>query len=327
MQKVLIIGCGVIGGSIFKRLATHENKKYDLTIYDPFMSAEDKKHLIVYCKTFDIQLKLHDPLNYKKDLFDIAIIAVPPQEDIYLQIAKDLQIFTLAKEVYEFSSVKGWLLKLEGYKDANNFTPVHIMAGSEKTGFANSSSELHQDATIMFFSDDSNLQSHKTIEELGCYTTNKMWKVRYQKKLFMQEHDKIVAWTSHFPQLFCFALHNIIITAMIKGHNAELNNALLQILQDWVEHEDLQKNLFRLCQSNRVLWKSIFKQNSENLLNILKMHDMGYDFSLFKPVKTYGLEGAGYKMMCEYLQSDKREYLQQILRSDAINVAMRNILE
>jgi hypothetical protein len=113
------------------------------------MPEEDIKHLIVYCKTFDIQLKLYGPLNYKKDLFDIAIIAVPPEKDIYLQIAKDLQIFTLAKEIYEFSSVKGWLLKLEGYKDANNFTPVHIMAGSEKTGFANSSSELHQDATIM----------------------------------------------------------------------------------------------------------------------------------------------------------------------------------
>lgn len=323
MQKVLIIGCGVIGGSIFKRLASHKNKNYDLTIYDPFMSEEDTKHLIVYCKTFDIQLKQYDPLNYKKDLFDIAIIAVPPQEDIYLQIAKDLQIFTLAKEVYEFSSVKGWLLKLEGYKDANNFTPVHIMAGSEKTGFANSSCLLHLDATIMFFSDDSNLQSHKTIEELGCYTTNKTWKVKYKKKLFMQEHDKIVAWTSHFPQLFCFALNDII----NKEHDTELNNALQQISQDWVEHKYLQKNLFRLCQSNRVLWKSIFKQNLKNLLNILEMHDMGYDFSLFKPVKTYGLEGAGYKMMCEYLQSDKWEYLQQILRSDAIKVAMRNILE
>lgn len=326
MQKVLIIGCGVVGGSIFKRLATHENKKYDLTIYDPFMSEEDIKHLIVYCRTFDIQLKLYDPLNYKKDLFDIAIIAVPPQKDIYLQIAKDLQIFTLANAVCDLSSVKGWLLKLESYKDANNFIPVHIMAGSDKTGFINSKDNLHDNATVtrffnakkMEFSEEAYRMVDAMLWVISLNSTDNIYHQCLDIKL-MQEHDKIVAWTSHFPQLFCFALNDII----DKEYDNNLNNALHHISHDWLN----QKGLFRLCQSNRVLWKSIFKQNSENLLNILKMQDTGYDFLFVKPVKTYGLEGAGYKMMCEYLQSNKGEYLQQILRSDAIKVAMRNILE
>jgi prephenate dehydrogenase len=330
MQKVLIIGIGLIGGSIFKRLTEiHQEgeRVYDVTIYDPYMSEDNMESFINYCRSIDIEPKQYNPADFQENLFDIAIVATPPSDNVRIHLEFELQIFTLALHVCDVSSVKNWISK---WCDNNNFTSVHIMAGSEKTGFINSKADLHKGGNTVIFT------KYNNIDRLYCYMPYCLMIIMWQDIVenaqitiqpstcdTLKLHDKIVAWTSHFPQLFCFALNDII----NKEHDTELNNALQQISQDWVEHEYLQKNLFRLCQSNRVLWKSIFKQNSENLLNILKMHDMGYDFSLFKPVKTYGLEGAGYKMMCEYLQSDKREYLQQILRSDAINVAMRNILE
>jgi prephenate dehydrogenase len=257
MQKVLIIGCGVVGGSIFKRLTEiHQEGKrvYDVTIYDPYMSEDNMESFINYCRSIDIEPKQYNPADFQEDLFDIAIVATPPSDNVRIHLEFELQIFTLALHVCDVSSVKNWISK---WCDNNNFTSVHIMAGSEKTGFINSKADLHKGGNTVIFT------KYNNIDRLYCYMPYCLMIIMWQDivenaKITIQPstcdtlklHDDIVAFTSHLPQLFCFAIGDMIKT------NPNLLNRLNNLNIDTCER--LQCRLF---DSNRELWKNIFKQS------------------------------------------------------------------
>lgn len=353
MHKILIIGNGLIGGSIFKRLTQIKQEGecvYDVTIYDPYMSKDNMESFIDYCKSINIEPKQYNLVDFQENLFDIAIVATPCSKDIYIEITKQLQIFELAKQVCEVSSVKKWipLIPFECLQvDISNnqystlpfptlsslfppilrptyhFTSVHIMAGSEKTGFINSKADLHKGGNTVIFT------KYNNIDRSSYFSMITMWQdIVENAKITIQPstsdvlklHDDIVALTSHLPQLFCFVIDDMYQT----------QHPL------FTELYNLNNSPCRLFNSNRELWKEIFKQSPMQqyktdfkiLLNsIIEGKNPHFPFK-----DTLGLIGNGYyafeELVRNIFQSHTMPYERKLLIdyvSDKMDEYLKNL--
>jgi prephenate dehydrogenase len=307
--SVLVIGAGLIGGSVVKRLlqindnptsCIMPNAKFKISIYDPFIDAD----ALAYCESKGVLI--YNPANFTPNAFHIAIIAVPPRVSLYKQIAAELNIFNLAKEVCELSSAKSWLLSLDGFKDVKNLIPLHPIAGKAQQGFAAANAELFIGKELIYTplrDKDGNSADVSTLQNLPSLPLSKnspttytfMAIVNQQTLSTMQAdiHDIVFAICSHLPQLVSFALGGL-----FDKHPEFLQSLHPKLAKDF----DNKQGFFRLCGSGRDLWQDIFAVNKPNIKhaaehfaaelckkNILNATDLCLEISkMFNQMLQYG---------------------------------------
>jgi prephenate dehydrogenase len=269
--KVLIVGAGLIGGSIVKRLLQINNNpksciipdiSFNISIYDPFMDGQ----ALNYCKANGVSI--YNPLNFAQKAFNIAIIAVPPRPTLYKQIAAELNIFNLADEVCELSSAKSWLLNIDGFKDAKNLIALHPIAGKAQQGFAAANAELFIGKNLIY------TPLHDKDGNAGITNLHKHpdMPTYYAKPIFVaitntqiintmraDMHDIVFANCSHLPQLVSFALK-----ALFDGQPELLQSLHPELAKDF----KMGQGFFRLCGSGRQLWRDIFAINKPNIKHV-----------------------------------------------------------
>jgi arogenate dehydrogenase (NADP+) len=176
-MKIGVIGLGLIGGSIFKKLST---QKYE--IFGVSNSVKGKNI------SSDYQI-----LNN----CDIVFVCTPMS--VTLEVLDKLENFVTPETIVtDVCSLKGFVSHKEySYK----FVPSHPMAGTEFSGWENSFESLFENAKWVITPLNANYSAEVEvlegiIEELGAeivLTTP-------------EEHDKAVAFISHAPMVIAQAL-------------------------------------------------------------------------------------------------------------------------
>ena len=180
-MKIGVIGLGLIGGSIFKKLLSRE--------------FENKYELIGVSRSVELE---NVTTNYEKlKECDLVFVCTPMNKTIEI-LDKLNNILTEDVIVTDVCSLKEFVTK----KNYNfKFIPSHPMAGTENSGWEHSFKELFEDATWAITpKDDTSLEDFNllknVIQDLGAKTI----------MTTPREHDRAVALISHAPMVIAQAL-------------------------------------------------------------------------------------------------------------------------
>ncbi len=227
MQKILIIGCGLIGFSLAKAL---KNKlpSLDIAVFD------SDKEVVDIALSSNIADKYQD-ITQKGGNFDLVAISSPlsTYEDIFDKISQNIS----ASLIIDLGSLNGYPLSIAESKLKTGFISCHPIAGSEKSGIENSTADLFEGKDFMV-SGDVDSKNKALLQDLTNAIGSNM------KTLNPKDHDKIFALTSHLPQFLSF-----------------LSSDFTPKVQ---KNESIQK-AFRLNKSNPAIWREIFDLNSVNI--------------------------------------------------------------
>ena len=268
--QFLIIGLGLIGGSVAKRLS---KKGFEV------LAIDKKKSYLNYAKKSKIIVGSSEKIDDAKKLF--VIVALPPKI-LHGNFAKYINLFLKADFVTDCTSVKGSLLnEIRKNKLESKFVLSHPIAGSEKSGFLSSNEDLFIDKISIILKHKglaiSTLQKCKELWfELGSKTHN----------LDSKLHDKIFSLTSHLPHVVAFSL----ISLFSKRKTSEYKKFIGGGLKDFT----------RIAESDPEMWENIFSLNKKNLLRDITEFEKEIN-----KIKTFILQDNGSKLE-EHLKKIKK---------------------
>jgi prephenate dehydrogenase len=238
MKSILILGLGLIGGSLAKALKESE-LEYRIHAYDPD------------------QLSLENALNDKS--IDVAIDqieAIPQIEDLSLiilssSIDKTIENLKLLKSIGDktlFVSLASSLTSINDFVESEgikNIIFMHPISGSHKSGYENASPNMFDQKNVISVNVN-DLQENQTHEiekiwsSIGSNTIN----------MSLDDHERFLMFTSHLPHLIAY-------TTMLS-------------IDDEVDISKYSagglKEFLRIAESNPDLWADIFSSNSNNLI-------------------------------------------------------------
>ena len=237
MKNILILGLGLIGGSLAKAIK-ESGLEYRIHAYDPD------------------QLSLENALNDKS--IDVAIDqieAIPQIEDLSLiilssSIDKTIENLKLLKSIGEktlFVSLASSLTSINDFVEQEgmkNIIFTHPISGSHKSGYENASPELFNQKNVISVNVN-DLQGNQ-IHEI-----EKMWASIGSNiiNMSLDDHERFLMFTSHLPHLIAY-------TTMLS-------------IDDEVDISKFSagglKEFLRIAESSPDMWADIFSSNSQNL--------------------------------------------------------------
>ena len=259
--QFLIIGLGLIGGSIAKRLSKNG--------FEVFAIDKNKSHLN-HAKKSKIIVGSPEKIDDDKKLF--VIIALPPKI-LHDSFSNFLDFFHKADFITDCTSVKGSLLnKIRKNKLESKFILSHPIAGSEKSGFLNSNEDLFRDKISI-------ISKHKGLAISTLQKCKEFWFELGSKThdLDPKLHDKIFSLTSHLPHVVAFSL----ISLFSKRKTSEYKKFIGGGLKDFT----------RIAESDAAMWENIFSLNKNNLLK-----DISEIEKEINKIKTFILQNNGDKL-------------------------------
>ena len=255
-MKIIIIGLGLIGGSIAKTLSSSEG--YEVLAFD--LDQNSIKHAL------DNQ-SIHGLINSLDELEKIeyedslVIISTPPSA--INDIIKSLDfLFNSSVTITDTSSTKSSLNKtLQEFNFPENVISSHPVAGSHLSGEANSIDDLFNGKSTI-------LSYHDSVAPQHVDRVKSLWRALGSSITVLDPelHDQIFAYSSHLPHVAAYALLNT-----LKG----------------LEQDDLSDfsggglgEFLRLVSSSPEMWTDIFSMNEKNIA--LAIDDLMKSLSILK---------------------------------------------
>jgi prephenate dehydrogenase len=243
IEKISIIGLGLIGGSIAKALKA-SGKDFPISAYD-----KSKETLKKALKEKVINAELSS-VNSVMDS-DLIFICLPADESlkVFEKLLPKLSGKNIISDVcgvkYVFEE------KRNEIKTEAHYIGGHPMAGKETGGYENSDPLLFKNTIYLISSFAENCSRinnfKKIIELLGAKP----------KFIHPELHDKVVARISHLPQLLSVALiHSV-------GDNKEKIDFLDYAAGGF-------RDLTRISSSPFTSWESILKINREEIIDAIE---------------------------------------------------------
>ena len=246
-KSVLIIGMGLIGSSISRAL---KEKK----ISDKIYGLDSNIDVINKCNELSLLTQGETNINNFNKQFDLVIICTPIST--YKNVFRDLNDYILEPTlITDVGSTK--VSVIEDYKKIINnknikFLPAHPIAGLEKSGPEHGFSKLFENRYCIV----TPINNHNEFKE----KIINMWKSLGMKIETMdaEKHDRILAMTSHIPQLIAYS---VVATAT----DLEIN------LKDEVIKYSAAgfRDFTRLAGSDPVMWRDVYEKNKEAVLEML----------------------------------------------------------
>lgn len=246
MKKVLLVGLGLIGGSI----ALAIKKTHNVHVIGCDLNNKEGE--------LGLQLGVID--SYTKDLkmaaeeADYIFLATP----IYAicEILRKLSTYQLKKNVIisDTGSTKQEILKAAQplIEKGVCFIGGHPMAGSHKTGVAAARAHLFENAFYIFTPTEHTTKKQlEDLQNILCGTL-----ARFQV-IDATEHDQLTGMISHFPHVVAAGL------VRQTEHFSE-NHPFTQRLA-----AGGFKDITRIASSNPAVWLDIIQSNRENLIVLL----------------------------------------------------------
>ena len=249
MKNVLIIGCGLLGSSLVKRIA---KKKLAKKI---FIFEKSKKNItkIRRLKLPGILVKRINDTVLKSQLI---IFCTPMSEykKIILKINKDLNSKHIITDIGSAKLKSREVIK-KNLKKNIFWTSSHPISGSEVSGPEHGKQDMFENKWCILIKDKSiNLKHLKFL--------NYFWKKMGSKVAVMnsEKHDKIFSITSHLPHLIAY---NLVKSAQDfeKKQKYDLIKYSAGGLRDFT----------RIAASNEIMWRDIFFNNKKNVLKAINV--------------------------------------------------------
>ncbi len=243
MKNILIIGCGLLGSSLLRRIQKKRiaNKIY---IYEKSNSNLTKiKRLKLPGK---IVRKLEDGVKNS----DLIILCTPMSEykNLILKMNKFLSTKTIITDIGSSKLESSKIIKKYLRKDVF-WTQSHPIAGSEVSGPEHGKHDIFEKKWCVLIKEKNTKRNHLKI-------LNNFWKKIGSKVVVMtpEKHDKIFSMTSHLPHLIAY---NLVKSAQDfeKIQNFNLIKYSAGGLRDFS----------RIAASNEIMWRDIFFNNKQNI--------------------------------------------------------------
>ena len=251
LNKITIIGVGLIGGSLAK--AIKENQLANKVCgYGRDQSRLEK------AKNTNIIDELSTNIDEAVKGAHIVVIATPV--GTFKQILEAIEpLITEQVIISDVGSTKTNIVKIVNEvlgEKSKCFVPAHPIAGKEKSGFEVSVPDLFKDKkTIITPLENNAPESIKVIHDMWTGTGAE---VDY---LSPESHDELLGMTSHLPHMLAFSLVNYLVS---QSPNASIYAG------------GGFKDFSRIASGDAVMWRDICIQNKEQIINHLK----GYQSTL-----------------------------------------------
>ena len=245
--KIGIIGLGLIGGSIEKRLALKPDN-YELLCVS---KSQNKEYQLADLANVDILFLCAEQTTIIKQLEEIAqIISSSGKEGT---VAHEARAFANTI-ITDCASTKNKIAIKAAELGLNNFIAGHPMAGTEKQGYEASFAELFEGAKWILEKPNSKIE--QVINDLGANLV----------LLDPETHDRAVAITSHLPLVLSLALANL--SDSFAPSKASRGPGYASMTRLASGNAKLGREMISLNRSNiRASWE-IYKQEVDLLLNI-----------------------------------------------------------
>ena len=240
-MKIIIIGLGLIGGSIAKTLSS--SKDYEIFAFD-----SDQNSIRNALDNQSIQGSLHslDDLGNSKYEDSLVIISTPP--GVTADILRSLNfLFNTSVTITDTTSTKTSLNKiLQEFNFPENFLFSHPVAGSHLSGEKNS-------ATNLFNGKSTILSYHESAGSQHIDRVTSLWDALGSRVTILDAdlHDQIFAYSSHLPHVAAYALLNTL-KRLEQDNLSDFSGGGLG-------------EFLRLVSSSPEMWADIFSMNEKNI--------------------------------------------------------------
>lgn len=245
-MKIAIVGIGHIGGSM--AISLKENGFAETIIgVDVCRESEDKalrRRIIDEAMPFDAAIAKAD----------VVILSTPM--DVMLELLPKILDRVTKQVVLDVGSTKELLLQsVKDHPNRRNYVATHPMAGTENSGIEAAIPNLFDDKyTVLCEVEDSSEEAKNLVERL--YLSMNMKPVYLSAK----ENDVHSAYVSHISHISSFALA---LTVLEKERDEE---RIFELASSGFG------STVRLAKSSPDMWIPIFRQNRDNLLDVLDEH-------------------------------------------------------
>ncbi|WP_312902589.1 prephenate dehydrogenase [Chryseobacterium taichungense] len=246
-MKISIIGVGLIGGSIALKL---KHKGMADFIYGIDNSTE---HLNEALKLKIIDAKVD--LEYGIRNSDLIIIAIPVDAARKI-LPQVLDLITENQTVMDTGSTKAGIVHaVKDHPKRERFVAFHPMWGTENSGPQSAIAESFSGkAGVICNKEESAPEALQLVERVA---ENLDMHLIYMNA---QDHDVHTAYISHISHITSYALAN---TVLEKEREEE---TIFQLASSGFS------STVRLAKSHPEMWVPIFRQNKENVLDVLNEH-------------------------------------------------------
>ena len=243
MKNVLIIGCGLLGSSLVRRISKKKIAK-NVFIYEKSKSNIAKIKKLKLPGTIIKSLK-HGVVNS-----DLIIFCTPMSEykKLILKINSFISPKTLITDIGSSKIESSKIIK-KFLKKGIHWIRSHPITGSEVSGPEHGKDNMFENKWCVLIKDKkTNLKHLKFL--------NSFWKKVGSKTVIMnsEKHDKIFSITSHLPHLIAY---NLVKSA--QDFEKVLKFNLIKFSAGGL------RDFSRIAASNEIMWRDIFFDNKANI--------------------------------------------------------------
>ena len=243
MKNILIIGCGLLGSSLVRKISKKKIAK-KLYIY------EKSKLNIIKIKKLKLSGRIVKSLKDGVVNSDLIILCTPMSEykGIISKINKYIKPKSLITDIGSSKIESSKIIKKFLRNDVH-WIQSHPITGSEVSGPEHGKDNMFEDKWCILIKDKKTNLKHLNF-------LNSFWKKIGSKTVMMtsEKHDKIFSITSHLPHLIAY---NLVKSAQDfeKKQKYDLIKYSAGGLRDFS----------RIAASNEIMWRDIFFDNRKNV--------------------------------------------------------------
>ena len=243
MKKILIIGCGLLGSSLLRRIAKKKIAK-EIFVY------EKSKMNIAKIKKLKLPGIIVNSLKDGVINSDLIIFCTPMSEykKLILKINKFITPKTLITDIGS-SKIETTKTIKKFLKKGIYWTQSHPITGSEVSGPEHGKENIFEDKWCIIIKEKNTLKNNLN-------TLTKFWKKIGSRVVVMtaEKHDKIFSITSHLPHLIAY---NLVKSA--QDFEKKQSYGLIKFSAGGL------RDFSRIAASNEIMWRDVFFNNKDNI--------------------------------------------------------------
>ncbi|MBF8456463.1 prephenate dehydrogenase [Kaistella sp. G5-32] len=271
-MKITLIGVGLIGGSMALKLKAKGLASYIYGVDQNQDHLKEAKSLGIIDEIATLENAVSNS--------ELIIIAIPVDATRKI-LSNVLDLVDDRKTVMDAGSTKeGIVNSIEGHSHRDRFVAFHPMWGTENSGPKSAISDSFSGRAGVICDRESSAED-------ALETVQKVADALDMHLIYMKaaDHDVHTAYISHISHITSYALAN---TVLEKEREED---TIFQLASSGFS------STVRLAKSHPEMWVPIFKQNKENVLDVLNEH-----ISQLRKFKSA-------------LEKDNFEYLEELIRN------------
>ena len=244
-KNVSIIGCGLIGSSVFRALKKNGLAKTVITF-------DNNKSVSEIIKKENLSDRIVSSPEEAVSNADLVLISTPLSsfESAVDSIKKNLKLGSILTDTSSVKKGANAIIKKMNLKNIS-WVPSHPVAGTEKSGPGAGSPDLFKDRWTILTPDSE--VKNSDIKKISLFWESMGSKV---KIMSAEDHDRILSLTSHLPHVIAY---NIVKTAM--GDDEKMKKDVIRYSAGGL------RDFTRIAASNPIMWKDIFIDNSDLIID------------------------------------------------------------